>query len=229
MAKRKSIGPRLVLALALGVGIGVAVWFLTRGLPGFLSLVLTIFAGAGGFLAGANIGSTRGISRDRKVDRLVGLSKEATHTQEVNLRQTLLLIQTQRTKLESIVFKITDDQLRSLGDKLLKRYGDFADAVKQDPKDIRPVRRFLNYYGEAAASILEKYLHLRNLPAEQQNEESRAALARVGTSLAELERGFATQYARLLDNDLMEMDTELTVLEKTLRLEGLSPGNDPED
>ncbi len=173
-----------------------------------------------GFIVGANVptGKTENLVDSTK---LIRMTDQARMNQEQQIRQTLELIQKQRAAMETLVFRISEDTLRTQGDGILRVYQSFARAVQEDPKDARPVRRFLNYYGETGLEILKRYHQLNQLPRTEQTLEVRESLTRISQSLTELKGAFELQLQKLMDNDLLELDTELTVLEKTIALEGL--------
>jgi hypothetical protein len=92
--------------------------------------------------------------------------------------------------------------------------------IKRDPDDLKRARQFLSYYLDATITILQKYLSLsaQNLP----DEEIRASLARAESVLGTLDAAYSKQLAHLLTNDVMDLDAELSLLEKTIRMEGLT-------
>src|SRR5690606_9903252 len=86
----------------------------------------------------------------------------------------------------------------------------------------RPVRRFLNHYGESAVTIVEKYLQLDNLPASMQTESSAKATDNIVSTLTDMKGAFEVLQKRLIENDLFSIETELEVLQKSMGLDGLS-------
>ncbi len=101
---------------------------------------------------------------------------------------------------------------------------DIFDDFKKDPKDIRLARQFLNYYLDATIKILDQYKEL-SLHADT-SKEIQESLKRVGKLLSEVKTAFQAQLTKLLDNDVMDLKTEVDLLEKTLTLEGLGEKNE---
>ena len=220
MSKKRVLLPHVLFALVVAGGVALGVGFLVRELPFFLRMILSVSSGLGGFIVGANIlPSTR--SRKNRDSNLVRLSAQAQRNQDELQKSAMELIRTQRTALENIAFRITNDELRSGVDRILRSYQGMAESVGQDPKDARPVKRFLNYYGEAGITLLQHDLKLGNLPDDQKNEAVGESTQRILESITELAQAFESQLAKLLDNDLLELDTELTIFNKTMALEGM--------
>ena len=212
--------PHVLFALVVAGAVALGVGFLVRGLPFFLRMILSVASGLGGFLVGANIlPSTSG--RKNEDASLMRLSAQAQRNQDELQASAMELIRTQRTALENIAFRITNDELRTGVDRILRSYQAMAESVGQDAKDARPVKRFLNYYGEAGITLLQHYLKLGNLPEEQKKEAVGESTQRIRESTLELAQAFESQLGKLLDNDLLELDTELTILKKTMALEGM--------
>jgi hypothetical protein len=91
--------------------------------------------------------------------------------------------------------------------------------IKRDPADLKRARQFLSYYLDATITIINKYA---TLSSQSVNDRSIAeSLARAERMLDTLDQAFGKQLARLLSNDVMDLDTELSLLEKTIHLEGL--------
>ncbi len=92
--------------------------------------------------------------------------------------------------------------------------------IRRDPVDLKIARQFLSYYLDSTVTILDKYVTISSQTVSDPG--IRDSLARVERSLDTINTAFGKQLARLLSNDLLDLDTELSLLEKTLEMEGLS-------
>jgi len=91
--------------------------------------------------------------------------------------------------------------------------------IKRDPGDIKEARQFLTYYLDATSNILKKYVQLSS---QNVNDAGiRLSLERTESMLDTIRAAFEKQLTRLLSNDVMDLDTELSLLEKTIKMEGL--------
>jgi 5-bromo-4-chloroindolyl phosphate hydrolysis protein len=100
---------------------------------------------------------------------------------------------------------------------------DLADSIfedfKKDPKDIKAARKFINYYLETTETIILKYIELHK--RERHSEEEVEILEKVEITLAQIKETFKLQLDKLVEDDFLDLDTELAVLRKTMESEGV--------
>ena len=90
---------------------------------------------------------------------------------------------------------------------------------EKDPKDIKQAKQFLSYYLDTSIKIVKKY---RDLSAQNvRSPEIAATLSKAELMLDSIEKAFEKQHARLLRDDVMDLDTEIETLEKTFNAEDL--------
>jgi 5-bromo-4-chloroindolyl phosphate hydrolysis protein len=92
--------------------------------------------------------------------------------------------------------------------------------IRNDPRDLKRGRHFLNYYLDATINIVKQYVSLSNQGV--QSREIRSSMAKVDSLLDTLHAAFEKQLAILLEDDVMDLETELEVLERTIKMEGLA-------
>jgi 5-bromo-4-chloroindolyl phosphate hydrolysis protein len=97
------------------------------------------------------------------------------------------------------------------------------DQIRKDPHNLRNARQFLGYYLDATGKIVARYAELS--AQGLQDSDLQASLRRVEGMLDTIRAAFEKQLARLLSDDVLDLDTELGLLEKTIKMEGL--GEDP--
>ena len=122
-------------------------------------------------------------------------------------------------QLKRAADQVRDDLVRAKANAVCDAVARIISDVREDPKDLRGARKFLNYYLDASIKVVERYVDLRK--REVSTEEARSALLRAETSLETIRSAYAHQLQVLLENDVMDLDTELEVLERTIELEGL--------
>lgn len=97
------------------------------------------------------------------------------------------------------------------GDKIL-------DYLEKHPNKIREGRRFTSYYLNTARDILGKYM---DLAASDYNSEKMSALYQSTSSAMDtLNAAFDRQFNNLVENDIIDIQTDIEVLKNTIDTEG---------
>jgi hypothetical protein len=92
------------------------------------------------------------------------------------------------------------------------------DDIKKDPAKMHRVKQFTNYYLDATKNIVEQYTELAG--RTNRTPEVDQALRKVEDLLGLIRQTFDRQLANLLEDKLLDINTELTVLKNTMKLEG---------
>ena len=116
------------------------------------------------------------------------------------------------------VDRMPDPSLRSAGQELERIAGNIRDYLVQNPKKIPAARRYIDYYQETAANILEHYVQLQD--TQLSTVETRELAKKTSETVSVLKDAFALQFEKLMQNELMDMDADLNLLKQTLRAEG---------
>ncbi len=95
---------------------------------------------------------------------------------------------------------------------------DIFDYIKKNPAKINKIRQFTNYYLDATKKIIEQYVELSGRPGK--TPEIEQAIQRVEGMLDLIKQTFDRQMANLLEDNLLDINTELTVLKNTMKMEG---------
>lgn len=124
-------------------------------------------------------------------------------------------------KLAAIEKKSFEIEVSEVRDKVGRIYDlcrKILDDITENPNDYYAARQFFNYYLDATNSILEKYVSLQN------NREFLAiadeSIQKTEALLGTVEIAFQKQLEKLYEDDVMDLDTELKVLAKTIKTEG---------
>jgi 5-bromo-4-chloroindolyl phosphate hydrolysis protein len=203
----KSSGLRgLIVLLFAGAGFTGFFVFLTPN-----NLLLSIVAGLAGLFLGAGI--TGRLRAKPPVTYIAdGLNKLDFDTAIKQARDKQRLISNE-------AFKITNMAVRQKVDKVADVIGRVIDQVKADPTDYRAARQFFDYYIEATLKIVRHYVDLYGKSGN--DPEIAVSMQRVEETLETMRVAYEKQLTLLLENDKLSLDTELTVLRRTIEMEGL--------
>lgn len=87
---------------------------------------------------------------------------------------------------------------------------------QKDPKDIKAARQFITYYLDAVINVLQQYAALPETSSGR-TEFQKKVIELLNTANASFEK----QLARLYEDDYLNLASEMSVLEKTLKSEGM--------
>lgn len=138
---------------------------------------------------------------------------------EADLESSLAEGRRKLAEIEALRKQVRDRAVAAKIDSIEETIRKILAEIKRDPGDLKTARQFLSYYLDATITILAKYVKLSAQGVDDQG--IRNSLARTGAMLDTIGAAFEKQLARLLTNDVMDLDTELSLLEKTIKLEGL--------
>jgi 5-bromo-4-chloroindolyl phosphate hydrolysis protein len=171
-------------------------------------ILFSLLATAAAFAAGLLLANE---PRTMKV-KLDGVNAQSLSAALAEAEAKLAAFESLIPRLESKPIKAKAQEIAELERKIIE-------DIEADPKDLKPARSFLTYYQDAAINILRKYQQIMERGASA--ADVRASVARVEPVLETIRASFEKQLARLLENDALDLDTEISVLEKTLKMEGL--------
>jgi 5-bromo-4-chloroindolyl phosphate hydrolysis protein len=90
---------------------------------------------------------------------------------------------------------------------------------KKNPKDVKNAKQFLAYYFDTCIKIVKKYSELSS--QNVRSPEIEKTLLKAENMLNSIEKAFEKQQAKLLRDDVMDLDVEIETLERTFSAEDL--------
>jgi hypothetical protein len=211
--RRPPVGPLAgALAGAVGGGLFLALWQLLRW--GFVPSLLFATAGfAAGLLA---------LRRPRKLPiDAAGVTAEMRAAAVREGREKLAEL---TGAIRSIAgpARVRFDAVRAAAAKIVE-------DLERNPRDVRAARQFLGYYLDATVRICSSYAELAATGLS--GEGIAESLARTESLLDTIRRAFEQQHVKLLAGEVLDLDTEIALLEKTMRGEGIAapPREDPRE
>ncbi len=115
--------------------------------------------------------------------------------------------------------RIKDFHVRGKLEAICKVADKIYANLARDPRDIKKARHFLSYYMETTMKVVRQYVELSEQATD--NPDMRATLKHTEKVIGKMEKAFEKQLDRLLQNDVMDLDTEVKLLEGMMRSEGL--------
>lgn len=121
-------------------------------------------------------------------------------------------------RMRRATLKITEPDLQASCRELLGTARNIFKYLTDNPEKIPAARRYIDYYQETAANVLEHYVELKNTGLS--TKETEKVLKNIRESVATLKAAFDMQFEKLMQNELFDMEADLNLLKQTLISEG---------
>ena len=122
-------------------------------------------------------------------------------------------------QLRQLNDQIRDEYLTLQMSRMEKSSNLIFDTVTEHPDRVGKIRKFLNYYLPTSLKLLESYKTLS--AKEVEGENIRGTLESIKNSMDMIATAFEKQADALFDDENMDITTDIDVLEKVLKQEGL--------
>ena len=122
-------------------------------------------------------------------------------------------------ELENLANNMKDEKIKAKIYHIIEIVKKIYVNIRRDPEKMKIARQFLSYYFDTSISIVNKYSQLSM--QEVQSPEINNALLKAENMLSSIDIAFDKQLAKLLSNDVMDLDVEIETLEKTFKAEDL--------
>ncbi len=126
--------------------------------------------------------------------------------------------------------EITRPEVRDRVARLCVTAEKILDELRKEPRQLDLARAFLTYYLEAAHRIVRGYVGLAT--RDVKSADVAVTLERAESSLDAIQTAFDKQLEGLLQHEVIDLDSEVALLEKTVQMDGLmsstAPGGLPE-
>ncbi|NLI54883.1 MAG: hypothetical protein GX417_11295 [Clostridiales bacterium] len=90
--------------------------------------------------------------------------------------------------------------------------------IRKEPKNIKQARKFITYYMDTAGYIVSRYVAINQDKNYVENGDE--LVKKIAATLENLSAAFVKMKSRLMENDLFELETEIKLLEQTIKSEG---------
>lgn len=113
--------------------------------------------------------------------------------------------------------KIKNPQMRQQISQLQTIAASMFEALKKNPQQVVSAQQFSTYYLDSTLKIINTYIHLSEHQAY--SAEVQASMNKVEQALRNVHVAYEKQLAGVLQDVVVDLDTELSVLEETLEIE----------
>ncbi len=193
-----------ILAAVLGVGIFVVLNVVLK-VPFLLAAILALILHG---TARKSLDPTRSVGRVK-----VDFAKY-----DAEKRHILQEASADLRNIDTVLKQIQSPDIRTRGRRVYETGNRIIEYVTKYPEKITIARRFFNYYLETASSILVKYLDIQK--TRIQTQEIRQLGERTSQALEILETAFEKQFGKLMVDEIMDIESDINLLETTLKMEG---------
>jgi 5-bromo-4-chloroindolyl phosphate hydrolysis protein len=143
------------------------------------------------------------------------LEKSGDSTADNLIKQGKLYI----TRLDEIIQQINDTQIKEKAIHLQQISGQIFGFVAKNPSESNKIRKFVNFYYPTTLKLLESYVELDSKLVKGENIQG--TINRITESLTTIETAFEHQLDNLLAGKALDIETDIMVLNKLLKQEGL--------
>ena len=171
----------------------------------------TLLGGIAGFAAGLFLFQPK--APEKHDFAMLGISKEELNAALAEGTSKLETIRSEGRTIENGAVRRKVEDVTEVAERILK-------DIENDPKDLRRARQFFTYYLDATINIVKRYADLSRRGSR--SEALTQSLAKTESTLDTLKKAYDKQLALLLEDDVMDLDAELELLERTIKLEGLA-------
>jgi 5-bromo-4-chloroindolyl phosphate hydrolysis protein len=133
--------------------------------------------------------------------------------------------QTQVDDIAAAADSIEKPDIRRKVGRLCRTAEDILVELRNEPGQVPLARPFLSYYLEAANRIVSGYVELSRRGFD--SPETHTTLARAEASLDSIQRAFDGQLAGLLQHQVLDLDSEIALLEQTVQMDNLTNATTP--
>lgn len=122
-------------------------------------------------------------------------------------------------KIKMSIPKIHDTVVRSKVDEIYRLGERIFSILEQNPAQISTVRRFFTYYLDTAIKFIDQYLYFKKTSKDVRSVSLQETTDKIVSSLDLIIESFQTQIDKLVQNDVMNIEADISVLETMIESE----------
>lgn len=157
---------------------------------------------------------------------LIFRDKEKTTLKEENrsLYDTLMEAKMQNKEILSIIPQIEDEEMKRNIKEIADSANKIITTVEKNPKKVKNINTFFNYYLPVTLNILKKYDEIENQRLSTQ--EGKKFMLQSQEMIKKVNIAFKNQLSNLYKTDMVDTDAEMKVFDTMLKAEGYDNSTD---
>ncbi len=120
--------------------------------------------------------------------------------------------------IRSLTLKITSNDVAKQIQDICKTGSEIFAYIQKNPDDLKKAKQFINYYLDTTEKIVNRYVELS--AAKEKSPEVESSLKKVEEMLVSIDETYKKQLHNLMEDDVLDLNTEIKVLETTMKMEG---------
>ena len=116
-------------------------------------------------------------------------------------------------------YKLKDPEMQKELDAISNQFRQIFKIIKEDPKDIKTARRYINTTFLSLSTIVNQSVQLFQAP--NLSDEAKASLNNAKEGMRMIREATDKQMNKFYENNILDLDVELAVLKKSLSARGL--------
>ena len=212
MQNKKKKSTKKAAFIAAGVTVALFAWiFKFRGWPSFVICALLAFLVGKVFSIMA-----QGVDTSKKAPAQKPIEKTGDAAVDGMIEKGLEMLKAIREEND----KIPDAELSRNIDEIDTTAREIFRTVAEQPGKAPQIRRFMDYYLPTTLKMLSGYskMNERNVTGQQAQETRR----QIESATAVVEKAFKKQLNNLYQDDILDISTDVEVLETLLKADGLT-------
>lgn len=151
--------------------------------------------------------------QDRRIKKVRGFQFTDIEA-EKNVRQGIEKLR----NIRNLTLKITSNDVAKQIQDICKTGAEIFEYIRKNPDDLKKARQFINYYLDTTEKIVNRYVQLSS--AKEKSADVGTSLKKVEETLASINETYQKQLNNLLEDDVLDLNTEIKVLETTMKMGG---------
>ena len=136
-----------------------------------------------------------------------------------NINETVAKARVQANEIKAMRSKIDDVRMQMNIGEIGETADKIINTIEGNPKKIKKVESFFDYYLPSTINILKRYDEIEN--QRLISSDSKKFMEHAQKLIEEVEKAFKSQLASMYQNDIVDTDAEMKVLDMMLKSEGL--------